>query len=207
MSIIVKHVPQDVQRAWTWWHNLEIQWKMAYNEAVFGKDPTMEPPKEDELMLFALGVKNLRFAGPLAPNPNMTTQVDNLSGLRKITKINFLSISHTNITSLHELRKHVNLEHLFVYNNKLTSLKGIENMKKLKELYFQCNEITDLKPLKGLKKLETIYASDNKLTSFDGITEKHADTIKKLHILPNEGLKDRDIIKFQNTMGIICHKG
>lgn len=207
MGIIVKHVPQDVRTAWKWWHNLEVQWKMAYNEVVFSKGPTIEPPKEDELMFFALGVKNLRFAGPLAANSNMTTAVTNLSGLRKITKITYLSITHTKITSLHELRKHFNLEHLFVYNNKLTSLKGIEDMKNLKELYFQGNEVTDLKPLRKLKKLETIYASDNKLTSFEGITEKHADNIKKFYALPNQNIKDRDIVKFQNSVGIICHKG
>ena len=108
---------------------------------------------------------------------------------------------------LEELKELGPLPYLFVYENKLESLNGIENMKNLKDLYFQNNKISSLRPLKKLKKLETIYASGNSLSTFDGLTEKHGDNIRNFYGLPNENIRDREIIKFQNKAGIIVKKG
>ena len=207
MQIIVKTTPEELKRAQQWWMKLEMQWKMAFNEAVFGKGPTIEPPKDDELMILLVGADTLRFAGPLAYKPNMTTMVTNLSGLIPLYHLTYLSLTNTHITSLKELRHHTKLQHLFVYENKLTSLEGIEGMKDLKNLYFQHNQITDLTPLKKLKNLDTIYACNNKLTKINGLTEKNTKKLKKFYIMPNNDLPDREIIKFQNTVGIICRKG
>jgi len=206
-QIIVHSTPEELLRAKKWWKNLEAQWQLAFNQAVFGKGPVFEPPHDDALMTLLVRADTLRFAGPLAYNPNMTTVLTNLSGLVPLYHLYCLSISNMDLQNLQALKRHQKLEHLFVYENKLKSLEGIENMKNLKDLYFQNNQVTSLKPLKKLTKLETVYASNNKFTEIKGLTEKHADSIKKLYMLPNEGLKDRDIIKFQNSIGIICHKG
>jgi len=207
MQILVKTAPEELLRAKRWWKELEVQWKMAFNEAVFGKGPVLEPPHDDALMVLLVRADSLRFAGPFAHNPNMQTVLTNLSGLVPLYHLHYLSITNMNLKDLSELKRHTNLEHLFVYENKLEALNGIENMKKLKDLYFQNNQISSLKPLKKLTKLETIYASGNKIASFDGITEKHADNVRNFYGIPNEEIKDRDIIKFQNTVGIICKKG
>lgn len=207
MQIIVKTAPEELLRAKKWWNDLEGQWQFAYNEAVFGKGPVFEPPTDDELMILLVRADTLRFAGPLAANPNMSTVLTNLSGLVPLYHLYYLSISNTAITGLAELQRHTKIEHLFVYDNKLESLKGIENMRNLKDLYFQNNQITSLKPLKKLTKLETIYASNNKIIDFKGITEKHGDNVQNFYGIPNDGIRDRDIIKFQNSVGIICKKG
>lgn len=207
MQIIVKTAPEELLRAKRWWGKLEAQWQLAYNEAVFGKGPVFEPPHDDALMLLLVRADTLRFAGPLAHKPNMTTILTNLSGLVPLYHLHYLSISNMDLKNLRELKRHTKLEHLFVYENKLESLEGVENMKNLKDLYFQNNRINSLKPLKKLTKLETVYATKNKLTNFEGITEKHADSIRKFYAIPNDDIRDRDIIKFQNTVGIICHKG
>lgn len=207
MQFIVKTTPEELKRAQQWWRDLEMQWKLAYNEAVFGKGPVLEPPKDDELMILLIRADTLRFAGPFAHNSNVTTKLTNLSGLIPLYHLFYLSISHMDITSLKELKRHTKLEHLFVQNNKITSLEGVENMTKLKELYFLNNQVTDLSPVKGLTNLETLYASNNQLTSLNGVTEAHADNMKKFYALPNDNLKDRNIIKFQNSVGIICRNG
>ena len=207
MNIIIKTTPEELKRAQKWWADLEMQWKMAYNEAVFGKGPVMATPKDEELMVLLLRADTLRFAGPLAIKPNMTTILTNLSGLVPLYHLTYLSLTNTNITSLRELKRHTKLEHLFVYDNKLTSIEGIEGMKGLKNFYFQNNQVTDLSPLKKLKNLEVIYATNNKMTALNGLSEKNTQKLKKFYIMPNEGLPDREIIKFQNTVGILCSKG
>lgn len=207
MQFIVKTQPEELLRAKKWWNDLEGQWKLAFNEAVYGKGPVFEPPSDDELMILLLRADTLRFAGPLAMNPNMSTQVTNLSGLIPLYHLKYLSISHSRISSLEELTRHTNLEHLFVYDNQITSLKGIEGMKNLKNLYFQNNLVSSFKPAKKLHQLEVIYATNNKFTELKGITKKHSNNLQKFYIIPNEGIKDRDVIQFQNKVGIICRKG
>lgn len=207
MHIHVKKDPKELLQAKQWWGNLEMQWKMALNEAVFKKGATLEPPTDDELMVFLIMVDTLRFSGPGAQYPNMSFQLTNLSGLKGLLRLKFLSITNMKITSLKELAFHTNLQHLFVNNNNITSLVGIENMTQLVDLYIQNNEITSLKPIKKLTQLKTIYATENNLKSINGFTDAHADVIDKFYVIPNKELRDKDIIKFQNTYGIICHKG
>ena len=207
MQIIVKTAPEELKRARKWWQDLEMQWKFAYNEAVFGKGPTIEPPGDEELMILLIRADTLRFAGPLAYNPNITTPLTNLSGLIPLYHLRYLSLTHMNITGLKELSRHTRMEHLFVYDNKLTSLEGIEGMLNLKDLYFQNNQVSDLMPIARLTNLKTIYASNNQLKKINGLSEKHGDELRKFYILPNDNLPDREIIRTQNEIGIICRTG
>lgn len=207
MNFIVKTTPQELQRARLWWRELEFQWKMAYNEAVFGVGPTLEPPHDDHLMLLLIQVDVLRFAGPGAHNPNVSTPLTNLSGLVPLYHLTNLTVSHMQITSLRELKRHTRLQDLFVYNNQLTSLTGIEGATELTGLYAQGNKLTDLSPLAGLKKLKTVYVSGNNLKSLAGLTPEHGDTLNRFYVLPNENLPDREILRFQNEIGIICRTG
>ena len=206
MQIIVKTTPEELQRARQWWKDLEGQWKFAYNEAVFGKGPTLEPPKDDELMILLIRADALRFAGPLAAHPNMTTVLTNLSGLIPLYHLTYLSISNMQITSLEPLQRFTKMKHLFVYENKLSSLRGIENMLELEELYAQNNAIEDMLPITRLTQLKTVYLNSNKLKNAAGLTESHGKTIKKLFLLPNDDLPQREVIRIQNEIGLICRE-
>lgn len=207
MQIIIKTPPGEVERAKKWWNGLEAQWKMAYNEAVYGKGPTLEPPHEDELMLLLIQVDTLRFAGPLAPHPNLSFALTNLSGLIPLYRLTYLSVSNTLVESLEPLRRHTNLEHLFVYDNRLGSLAGIEGMKGLKDLYCQNNRITSLGPISGLYQLENLYVSGNPLEKVDGLGVKHKAQLKNFYLLPSPALPDEEVIRVEHTLGIRCLKG
>lgn len=206
MQFIVKTTSEELKRARQWWKDLEGQWKLAYNEAVFGKGTTLEPPKDDELMILLIRADALRFAGPLAANPNMTTVLTNLSGLIPLYHLTYLSISNTKITSLKPLQRFTKMKHLFVYENKLTSLQGIENMLELEDLYAQNNMIHNILPIANLTNLKTLYINGNKLHSAEGLTIAHEKYMKNLFILPNEDLSQREIIRIQNEIGLICRK-
>lgn len=207
MNFIIKTTPDELKRAKKWWQDLDMLWKFAYNEALFGKGPTMEPPTDEQLMMLLLQIDTLRFAGPLASHPNITNPIKDLSGLIPLYHLKYLSISHMHIKSLKPLSKFTKLEHLFIYNNQLESLEGIENMLGLKDLYAQNNRIKDLSPIKKLTNIETLYISGNELEKIDGLTPKHGDNMRKFYVLPNENLRDREILRVQNKIGIICREG
>ncbi len=207
MQFIIKTTPAELQRAKKWWQDLEMQWKMAYNEAVFGKGPTLEPPKDDELMVLLIQADTLRFAGPMAINPNITTPLTNLSGLIPLYHLTYLSITNMYLTSVKELAPFTKMKHLFIYENRIKSLEGIEKMTGLENLYVQGNELTDLTPIKKLTNIETLYVTNNKFTKIEGLTEKHGDKMKKFYVQPNDNLPDREILRIQNELGIICRTG
>ncbi|MEM9260846.1 MAG: hypothetical protein AAGA62_14455 [Bacteroidota bacterium] len=207
MNFIVKSTPTELQRARQWWRDLELQWKLAYNEAVFGVGPTVEPPHDDHLMLLLLQIDTLRFAGPGAENPNVSTPLTNLSGLIPLYHLTYLSVTFMQLTGLSELVRHTRLQHLFVYNNQLTSLMGIEHATGMVNLYAQCNRLVDLEPLRPLTQLETIYVNHNDLTSLAGITQGHEDKLRRFYALPNDGIRDREILRMQHEVGVICRKG
>ncbi|MCB0634350.1 MAG: leucine-rich repeat domain-containing protein [Saprospiraceae bacterium] len=207
MQFIVKTTPEELQRARKWWKDLESQWKMAYNEAVFGVGPTLEPPHDDALMILLIQADTLRFAGPLAIKPNITTPLTNLSGLIPLYHLTYLSITNMHFTSVRELSRFTKMKHLFLYENRIESLTGIDQMVDLVDLYVQNNCITDLSPLRNLTNIQTLYVSKNKLQKINGLTEKHADKMKRFYVQPNDELPDREIIRTQNELGIICRMG
>lgn len=207
MQFIIKTTPEELLRARKWWQDLEIQWKMAYNEAVFGKGPSLEPPHDDALMILLIQADTLRFAGPTAIKPNITTPLTNLSGLIPLYHLTYLSVSNMQLTSVRELSRFTKMKHLFIYDNQIRSLEGIEYMTELVDLYAQNNQLTDLSPLRNLTRLHTLYVTRNKFTTISGLTEKHADSIKRFYVQPNDDLPDREIIRVQNQLGIICRMG
>jgi len=206
-TIMVKNTPEEVLRAQNWWKDLEAQWKMAFNEGLFGVGPTLEPPKTEFLIMMLTRVDKIRLTGPLAPNPNISFRLTNLSAIAGLPNLNFLTVSNCEIDDLTPLRNHNKLEFLFLNNNKLKDLKGLENLVNLKELYVNVNEITGLKPLKKLTNLRTLYVNHNKLTSLKGIKEKHAKNLKQFYVEPNPDLPQSEIIRIQTKCGIICRRG
>ncbi len=207
MLILQQGNSEEVKRGRAWWSALEMQWKFAFNEAVFGKGPTLEPPKDEELITLLLRADSLRFAGPLAMAPNLSNVLTNLSGVAQLTHLTYLSITDCSFTSLQEISNLTKLCHLFVYRNKLSSLAGIENMRQLEELYCLQNDLTSLQPIRKLVNLKTLYANYNKLTSLEGLTEKHSKKLRNFYIEPNPDLPHREIIRVQNEYGILCRRG
>ena len=105
------------------------------------------------------------------------------------------------------LRNLLRLKSLFLFNNCITSLKGIEALTQLEQLYVQCNQIASVKPIEQLVNLTEFYINYNYIVSLDGLTEKHSDKLLKFVCLPNEQLKQKEIIRAERELGIICRKG
>ncbi len=180
------------------WDELEDQWKKAFAEVFFLHNET---PSDDELA----GLKAttiLRLVGPGAPFPNMSFELDNLSGLSIIPDLKILIVTHHKISSLHLLKHYPNLNSLFVLNNKLKSLEGIENLLNLKKLYVQNNEIESLLPLSYLTNLKEIYINNNKIQSLEGLTIAHEEHLETFVCKPNDLLRQRELLRFESEIGV-----
>ena len=95
---------------------------------------------------------------------------------------------------------------MFLYNNNIENLTGIEQLTELEQLYVQCNQITSIKPIEQLINLKELYVNDNRIETLDGLTEKHSDRLTMFMCRPNEYLSQKEIIRAEHELGIICRR-
>jgi Leucine-rich repeat (LRR) protein len=183
-----------------WWNQLEPQWKQAFSSNFFANN---QEPTEDELALIST-INTFRFAGPTAPFPNINFELTNLTGISKLVNTEILIITHHQIETIKELVSLTKLKSLFLLNNKIKSLQGIESITGLEQLYVQCNNISSIKEISKLVNLKEVYINDNQISSLDGLTDAHSDKLTVFFCRPNEHLKQKEILRVEREIGIIC---
>jgi Leucine-rich repeat (LRR) protein len=183
-----------------WWKKLKPQWKLAFAEIFFNHKN--EPTQAELIQLYEASA--LRFAGPLAPYPNMSFELTDLSGLVQLINLEILVITHQQIKTIKELRSLNKLVSLFLYNNNIKSLEGIEELITLQQLYIQSNKIELISPVQKLINLKEFYINDNCIASLDGLTEEHGEKLEKFFCKPNENLKQKEILRVERELGIKC---
>lgn len=183
-----------------WWKSLPQQWRQAFGFSVFRHE---NEPQDTEIELL-MDLQVLRIAGPSAPFPNCSVELDDLSGIAMLSKAETVIITHHKIETIEEVAGLPRLKSLFLFNNQIRSLKGIEGLTSLEQLYVQCNRIASIKEIEALINLKEFYISDNCITSLDGLTKAHSDKLRKFVCLPNDLLKQKEIIYAERELGIIC---
>ncbi len=187
-----------------WWNQLSELWKMAFNETLF-KNKTIDTPTTAQLQsIWDLTV--LRMAGPTAVFPNMSFELDDLSGLRDLVNLEILVVVNQNFESFEEIAGLTSLHSLFLFSNRIKVLKGVEKMHGLKKLYINDNLVSTLQALSNLTALESLHCANNKITSLKGIGKQHKE-LKEFFCLPNEGIWQSEIIRFETETHIRCLKG
>lgn len=187
-----------------WWNQLTDEWKMAFNETLL-KNKTTDTPSTAQLQsIWDLTI--LRMAGPTAVFPNMSFELDDLSGLRELANLEILVVVNQNIESFEEISGLTSLNSLFLFSNRIKVLKGVEKMRGLKKLYINDNLVTTLQALSNLTQLESLHCANNKITSLKGIGKQHKE-LKEFFCLPNEGIWQSEIIRFETETHIRCLKG
>ena len=183
-----------------WWKSLSQQWRQAFGISVMRHENN---PSETEFEML-MNLQVLRLAGPSAPFPSCSIELTDLSGLSAMSKLETVIITHHKIEKIEEVAALSQLKSLFLFNNQIKSLKGIEGLYNLEQLYVQCNRIETIKEVETLVNLRELYISDNNITSLNGLTEAHSDKLRKFVCLPNDQLKQKEIIHVEREMGIIC---
>ena len=179
---------------------MEPQWQEAFKVSVLRHSNEPNPAELDVLY----NLQTIRLAGPTAPFPNMQFELTNLSGIQHLSNLEIVIITHHKIDNIEVLRNLPHLKSLFLFNNSITGLEGIEALTQLEQLYVQCNQITSIKPIEQLINLKEFYINDNCIATLDGLTEKHSDKLLRFVCRPNEQLKQKEIIRAERELGIIC---
>ena len=179
---------------------MEPQWLEAFRVSVFRHSNEPNHAELDALY----NMQTIRLAGPTAPFPNIQFELTNLSGIQHLSNLEIVIITHHKIDTIEVLSNLSQLKSLFLFNNCITSLEGIEMLTQLEQLYVQCNQITSIKPIEQLINLKEFYINDNCIATLDGLTEKHSDKLLKFVCRPNEQLKQKEIIRAERELGIIC---
>lgn len=188
-----------------WWEGLTDAWKQAFNEVALQRSST--EPLGEENLLRVYNSPNHRFAGPSAPYPNMSFELEDMSGLVGLPSVEVVVVIFHQLKHVREVAQFSGLRSLFVYNNQIASLEGLEGLRNLKELYCNVNQISSLVPLAGLTELTTLYCNYNQIADLDGIGEQHTDILTQFYCLPNPLLKQSSVLRFERAVGIRCQKG
>lgn len=192
-----------VDKRLVWWNSLEEQWQKAYNQGVLQKANDYQPT--DEELDYILTSPTLRLVGPRAMHPNIDFELTNLSGVKHLTDLTLLVVSHNGLTDLAGIEHLENLLGLFVNSNKLTHIKEVHYLPQLTQLYVNVNQLKDIQPVTELTNLTALYCCYNRLIHFGGITAAHADKLTAFTALPNDNIP-LDEIKRLEQLGIACKK-
>ncbi|MBC7775607.1 MAG: leucine-rich repeat domain-containing protein [Phycisphaerae bacterium] len=194
----------QINQANAWWDGLTDAWKQAFNEVALRRSST--DPLGEEMLLTVFTSPNHRFAGPTAPFPNMSFELEDISGLVGVPNMELVVVIHHKLSHIREASSFANMRSLFIHNNQIASLEGLEGLAQLKEIYCNVNQIDSLKPLEGLTNLHTLYCNYNLISNLDGIGEQHADTLENFYCMPNPNLKESVAMRFEREVGIRCKK-
>jgi Leucine-rich repeat (LRR) protein len=197
--------PEQLATCQAWWKTLSNPWKIAFNQVALRR--TSQEILDDQTLFNIYYSEAHRFAGPLAPYPNMDFELTDLSGITQLPNAKIVVVTFHQIPNLKEIAHMKQIQSLFVFNNHMTSLEGVEGLTELQELYFNVNQVDTLKPLANLTKLHTIYCNYNKITSLEGVGKQHIGTLKQFVCLPNDFLPDSEVIRMEREIGIRCVKG
>jgi len=192
----LESIPVDLR----WWQSLSPDWKKAFAETFFMH--SNEPTSQELARLYES--TTLRFAGPAAPYPNMSVQLEDLSGIVLLKNLEILVVTHHRIPLIQELNALTQLKSLFLFNNGIQSLEGIERLTALRQLYVQHNCIESILPVQSLTNLEELYINDNLVNSLKGLTEAHSEKLEKFFCKPNDRLKQKEILNTERELGIRC---
>ncbi len=194
----------QVSQANAWWDGLSESWKQAFNELALRRSST--EPLGEEMLMTVYTSPNHRFAGPTAPYPNMSFELEDLSGLVGLPNMELAVVIHHKLSQVREAAAFKDLRSFFIHNNQITSLEGLEGLTQLKEIYCNVNQIDSLKPLEELTNLHTLYCNYNLLSNLEGIGEQHADILENFYCMPNQNLKESVAMRFEREVGIRCKK-
>lgn len=151
-EIIVEATRTELEN---WWHGLENQWKIAFNQSVLNRGEDTSTPDEDQLRsLFRRKKIDIVGNGILFFGLNqLSIKLSNLSGLKELSQIEDLNISGHDLTDLQGIEHFENLEFLNCTSNSITTIEHIVHLKKLSALNLQDNSLANLQNVENLVNL------------------------------------------------------
>ena len=185
-----------------WWKTLPDHWRQVFLQAFFQRMQDDIVSDSDLENLCSTPV--LRIVGPEGMHSNYSGTLTDLSGLSQLTTVQYLFVIHCDLESLDGIERMTEMRSLYLHNNKLQDIHQIGKMASLQEIFVADNEIKSISPVKNCRMLHTLSCERNRLQNLDGIKPFHEKHLRTLKCRPNEFLPQREILRVQNEIGIIC---
>ncbi len=184
----IRAVPQPQPQLRSWAGNEEfVILKGAKIPVINGKLDLSS--KDIKSILDITGLNKLTSLEYLDLHDNNISSIQGLDNLRSLKHLNLHANFIESITGLENL---INLEYLFLGDNLITEISGLENLTNLEILTLAKNEITEIKGLDGLAHLKNVNLQNNKITEVKGL--------ESLHSLQNIWLNDNPIIQSEQLL-------
>lgn len=140
----------DTEALRNWWDALPIYWK-----AIFSKQMNLKTEPTTEQLHQIINMKELDLSG--------NEYIQNLLPVSRLTNLEKLDISSTEIGTLLALQGMFNLQTLTLKHTFVDDLTPLQDMHGLRELNIEDTPITDLTPLKSDANLEIIWADSTNI--------------------------------------------
>ena len=101
----------------------------------------------------------------LLSGQNNTTRITNISGIKKLTKLEVLAIDYNNIVDISDLEKLKELKTLYINNNSITDISALRKLSKLRYLNASNNKIKDTSVL-NLEQFDYVNLSNQTIEDY-----------------------------------------
>lgn len=203
-----------------WWNSLSPAWKKVFRDQFFGKKNVDREPTDEQLAEWVLfthmecnGNKEIEDLKPLARMTNLNhldcsnTNIKSLDGIQYLTGLQTLDCSNNdNISSLKPLSGLINLESINCGNTMVTSLAPLMYLKKLRKLDVHLCTVNNLGQIGELKSLTYLDLSENQAVfSLEGIqkltqlAELNCSSTNISDLKPLENMKSLEVLNIADT--------
>ncbi len=142
----------DTEALKVWWNELPIYWK-----AIFSKQIQLTAEPSTEQLHEIINMKQL----DLSSNPYL----QNLIPVSRLTNLESLNISNTEITRLDALQGMINLENINMSQTYVDDISPLRDMKSLRQLNIMETPVRDLSALATDSNIEIVWADSTGITT------------------------------------------
>jgi internalin A len=121
-------------------------------------------------------------------------QLTDISGLERLTKLNYLSLANNSIVDVSALSACGNISELHLSNNQITDISSLRFLNKLMYFYFSFNQVQQLPQWNRDCSLVTIDGSNNLLTSLEPLSGLVA--LNNVYMDYNSGISTVDSLAY-----------
>lgn len=164
---------------------LENLTELSLNYGTYGSEDCIEVDLAG--LEYAINLEEISF------NKCMPKKIE---ALKCFEKLNFLSITNTNLTDASGVSELNNLETLYLYSNQLVNVPKLDSLTKLETIVFRDNRITEIPSLNNLKNLQDVFFDNNQISSVP--------SFKELENLRYVNLTNNQITDISNLKDCIC---
>ncbi len=168
-SIYTTRLSEEEELA-TWWNNMSYEWQATFKREQAILEDTLSLGQVKQLVelreLDLSGNDMITSLEPLAQLAELRvlnisgTQIDDLTPIRNLTRLEVLQVSNTTVTTLEPLKYASSLQELHIDGTLVSDLSPVRNFRRLQRLYAFTLPLQSIAPLQGMSSLQDLRIHD-----------------------------------------------